>query len=74
MHIPEHLIAYDETRWMPLVEQGIWLPLLRAREKWRQAQDAWAHEHGLDRAQFEERMRLQKNATINPDDHPGGRL
>lgn len=60
MHIPEHLLTYDEQRWMPLVEDSVWLPILRAREKWRQAQDAWATQHGIDRTQFEELMRQQK--------------
>ena len=60
MTIPEHLLTYDEARWMPEVEPGIWLPTLRAREKWRQAQDAWAREHGLDRTQFERLHRQQK--------------
>lgn len=60
MQIPDHLITYDEARWMPSVEDGIWLPTLRAREKWRQAQDAWANQHGIDRTQFEQLMREQK--------------
>lgn len=60
MTIPDHLITYDETRWMPLVEDGVWLPILRAREKWRQAQDEWANQHHIDRTQFEQLMRTQK--------------
>lgn len=60
MHIPDHLVTYDETRWMPDVEEGIPLPTLRAREKWRQAQDRWATEHGLGRAEFEQLQRQQK--------------
>lgn len=63
MQIPEHLLTYDETRWMPEVEPGIWLPLLRAREKWRQAQDAWAGEHGIDRTQFEALAKQQRAAA-----------
>jgi hypothetical protein len=60
MNIPTHLLTYDETRWMPDVEPGIWLPTLRAREKWRQAQDEWANENGIDRTQFEQLARQQK--------------
>lgn len=62
MQIPEHLATYDETRWMPKVEPGIWLPALRAREKWRQAQDAWSTAHSIDRTQFEQLARDQRSA------------
>lgn len=60
MQIPDHLLAYDEQRWMPEVEDGIHLPTLRAREKWRQAQDVWANENGIDRTQFEALWRKQR--------------
>lgn len=60
MHIPEVLITYTADDWLPQVEDGISFPQLRAREKWRQAQDTWADDHGLDRTEFERLMRQQK--------------
>ena len=60
MRIPNRLATYDERHWLPDVEDSISFPELRAREKWRQGQDAWAHQHGLDRAQFEALLRRQK--------------
>lgn len=60
MQIPEHLLHYDEQQWMPQVEHGIHLPTLRAREKWRQAQDAWGTENGIDRTQFEALRKEQR--------------
>ncbi|MEV7309445.1 hypothetical protein AB0N67_24740 [Streptomyces microflavus] len=53
MDVPAELIHYAEGHWMPMVEDSISFPVLRAREKWRQAQDAWATAHGMDRTQFE---------------------
>jgi hypothetical protein len=60
MQIPEHLLTYDEDRWMPEVEDSVRLPTLRAREKWRQAQDAWATANGVDRTQFEQLAKEQR--------------
>ncbi|MEV7007548.1 hypothetical protein [Streptosporangium sp. NPDC051022] len=57
--IPDHLLIFEEARWMPLVEDGICIPILRAREKWRQAQDAWGHTNRIWRAEFEELQRQQ---------------
>lgn len=65
MEVPQHLLTYDEHRWMPEVEPGIYLPTLRAREKWRQAQDAWATASGIDRTQFEQLARQQRAASGN---------
>ena len=59
LRIPDHLAYYREDDWLPLARGGILagaipeLRRLRAREMWRRAQDAWAHERGLDRAAFE---------------------
>ncbi|MEV5711251.1 hypothetical protein [Actinoallomurus sp. NPDC052274] len=57
--IPDHLLIYHEARWMPLVEDSCRYPTLRAREKWRQAQDQWGHGHGVDRAAFERLQQAQ---------------
>ncbi|MDX3458431.1 hypothetical protein PV396_41960 [Streptomyces sp. ME02-8801-2C] len=63
MRIPDHLATYQEEHWMPHVEPGIRLPTLRAREKYRQAQDQWAGEHGLDRTQFERLLGEQRKTA-----------
>jgi hypothetical protein len=60
MQIPPHLLTYNEDRWLPEVEESVRLPNLRAREKWRQAQDAWANQNGIDRTQFEQLRQQQK--------------
>lgn len=70
--IPDHLAHYNEDEWLPHVRGGIFsdavpeLRRLRARELWRRAQDAWAHEHGLDRAAFE-RLRDAQVGRRRPD-------
>jgi hypothetical protein len=48
--IPHHLLRYAERDW-----QGS--NTLGRQEQWRQAQDAWATAHGIDRTQYE---RLQE--------------
>lgn len=52
--IPDHLLTFDAARWMPHVEPRSHIPILRAREKWRQAQDAWGHENRIWRLEFEQ--------------------
>lgn len=51
--IPEHLLTYQPDDWMDQVEPSISHRDLRAREKQRQAQDAWSQQHGIWRDTFE---------------------
>ena len=71
MRIPDKLITYTADDWMPQVEPGISFRQLRAREKWRQAQDAWADDHGIDRTEFEQLMRQQKEKDQGVGDASG---
>jgi len=64
--IPAHLLTYDEQHWLSQVEDSIRYRSLRAREKWRQAQDRWGHANGVDRAAFEHLQQAQQAAQEAP--------
>ncbi|MFI7618033.1 hypothetical protein ACIBP6_43120 [Nonomuraea terrae] len=70
--IPDHLLTYDPARWLPQVERVCHFPTSRAWEKFRQAQDRWATQHRLGRAEFEALVQQQtRNAdarTHSPED------
>ncbi|GGO70655.1 hypothetical protein [Nonomuraea cavernae] len=52
--IPDHLLVYDESRYIDQVGPTVRFRGLRSAELWRQDQDAWGHTHGVDRARFEQ--------------------
>ncbi|MBD2894778.1 hypothetical protein amrb99_37060 [Actinomadura sp. RB99] len=51
--IPPHLLVYRDEDWLHLVEDSVTYRGLRARELQRMAQDRWANDHGMWRAEFE---------------------
>ncbi|MFI7452328.1 hypothetical protein ACIBQX_32875 [Nonomuraea sp. NPDC049714] len=52
--IPDHLLVFDEGRYVDQVEPSVHFRNLRAGELWRQEQDQWGHNNGVDRARFEQ--------------------
>jgi hypothetical protein len=65
--VPPELLDYASDDWQapPAGEREAAHPGMRelsARERWRRAQDRFAHEHGLDRARFEAVAAYQRAA------------
>lgn len=53
--IPYRLLIFNPDDWPgPDPTHLMSIPVLIQRERWRQAQDAWGHEHGIWRDRFEE--------------------
>lgn len=52
--VPDHLIDFDESRYLDKVRPDAPLRGLRTLELWRQDQDRWGHVNRVDRARFEQ--------------------
>jgi len=68
--IPDHLLRYDESAWLPRVEPGALYPALRARQLWIDAQVEWCAQHRIWSGDFE-RLRQQQLAEPSTSGNNG---
>lgn len=62
--IPVQLLTYVPSDWAHPSDANAFYPDLRRRERYRQAQDRWATEHGLGRGGFVQLASAQRGGPV----------